>query len=184
VTTSRTRAMVLLIVMFAVGLAAGIGGTAIAVRSGKAMWIWHTSRPPAREAYGAMLDRRLKLNLDPVVRDSINAVSRRGTQELGQIWQDTTYRPLRAKTDSILMPLRAAVDSIRKQTQLKVRSLLSPAQRERFDSMIRTDSIARRQGFGGRGNGGGPRGGPGDPGQRGGSRGSGQPAGGVDRDLF
>jgi hypothetical protein len=175
--------MLLLVVIFAVGLAVGVGGTAIALRTGHATWIWRVRRPPAREPYGTMLDRRLKLNLDPAVRDSINAVSRRGTQELGQIWQDTTYRPLRAKTDSILSPLRAAVDSIRKQTQLKVRSLLSPAQREQFDSMIKADSIARRQGFGGRG-GGGPRGGPGDPGQRGGSSGSEQPAGGVDRGPF
>jgi hypothetical protein len=129
-----------------------------------------------------MLDRQLKLHLDPAVRDSINAVSRRGMQGLAMIWQDTIYQPLRAKTDSILMPLRAAVDSSRKQTQLKVRSLLTPAQRERLDSMITADSIARRQGFGNRG--GGPRGGPGTPGPRGGSRGAGQPAGGVDRGPF
>lgn len=181
-TTSRTRAMVLLVVMFAVGLAAGVGGTAIALRTGKAGWLWRVGRSGQREAYGTMLDRELKLHLDPAVRDSINAVSRRGMQELAMIWQDTIYRPLRAKTDSILMPLRAAVDSSRKQTQFKVRGLLTSAQRVRLDSMIKADSIARRQGFGNRG--GGPRGGPGNPGQRSGSRGAGQPAGGVDRGPF
>ena len=180
--TSRTRAMVLLMVMFAVGLATGVGGTAIVLRTGKAGWLWRVGRPSLREPYGTMLDRKLQLHLDPAVRDSINAVSRRGMQELAMIWQDTTYRPLRAKTDSILMPLRSAVDSSRKQTQLKVRSLLTPGQRERLDSMINADSIARRQGFGNRG--GGLRGGPGGPGQRGGSRGAGQPAGGADRGPF
>ncbi len=182
-TTSRTRAMVLLIVMFAVGLATGVGGTAIALRTGKPGWLWRVGRLSPREPYGTMLNRQLQLHLDPAVRDSINAVSRRGMQDLAMIWQDTIYRPLRAKTDSILMPLRSAVDSSRKQTQLKVRNLLTPAQRERLDSMIKADSIARRQGFGNR-DGGGPRGAPGNPGQRGAPRGAGQPGGGVDRGPF
>jgi len=167
VIASRTRAVTLLGLAFALGLIVGGASLAMAARSGKAGWIWR-GRGPGRPngSYGANLDRRLHLNLDPAKRDSITAIACRGMASM-----DSLRSPLRQPIDSLFQTIRPAIETRRQQTRTEIRALLAPAEQERYDSMNRADDEGRQKlrDQGPPGGGGGPcNGSPGGPGPRGG----------------
>ena len=166
---SRTRAMTLLALAFALGLIVGGASLAMAARSGKATWILRTSRPSGRGGgFGATLARRLHLDLKPARRDSITLVACRGMAAM-----DSLRQQLRPSLDSLFQQIRPAIETRRAQTRTEIRALLLPAERERYDSMNRVDDEQRRKM---RDQNGSPGGGPcsGIPGGQG-------PRGGYDR---
>ncbi len=176
-TTSRSRAMTLLLAAFAVGLVVGAGGLTMLVKANKADWLMRMGRSGPRQGagsgYGGVLDRRLHWGLDATRKDSISAVARRGMAAL-----DTIQQPLWPAIDSIWQRVAPAVDARRKQTRDEIRALLTPAQQQQYDSLNQADDAQRRKiheqgGRGGRGGRGGPggsggQGGPGDGGRGGG----------------
>lgn len=138
---------------FLLGLIVGGGVVVQAVRSGNANWVWR-GHPPARPAavgYGTTLDRRLHLNLSPAARDSITALSCRGTAAI-----DSLLAPLRPRRDSLLKLIRPALDSLfqtirpavelrRGQTRTAIRALLSLPQQQRYDSLNRAEDDQRQK---------------------------------------
>jgi hypothetical protein len=156
--------MTLLGLAFALGLVVGGASLAMAARSGKAPWVSRASRATGRGGYGASLDRKLKLNLDPARRDSITTIACRGMAVM-----DSLRQQLRPSMDSLFQQIRPAIETRRQQTRTEVRMLLTPAERVRYDSMNRADDDQRRkmrdQGPSG---GGGPCTSPGVQGPRGG----------------
>lgn len=159
--------MTLLGLAFALGLIVGGGVIVEAVRSGNAGWIWRGR--PGGGSYGASLDRKLHLHLESAKRDSITAISCRGMAAM-----DSIRIPLRQPIDSLFQTIRPAVELRREQTRIEIRALLTPPQRERYDSMNRTDDEQRKKmrdqgGSPPNGGGVGPcSGSPGGPGPRGG----------------
>jgi len=167
---------------FLLGLIVGGGVMIQAVRSGNAGWIWRGGRPTGRfgaGGYGASLDRRLRLNLEPTKRDSITAISCRGMAAMDSIRMplrqpmDSLSKRIRPAIDSLFQTIRPAVELRREQTRTEIRALLTSPQRERYDSMNRADDDQRKkvrdQGGPLLNGGGGPcSGSPGGPGPRGG----------------
>lgn len=168
---SRSRAMTLLGLAFVLGLIVGGGVVVQAVRSGNAGWAWrgHSGGRPGAGSYGASLDRKLHLNLEPAKRDSITAIACRGLAAM-----DSLRTPLRQPMDSLFQTIRPVVELRRAQARTEIRSLLTPPQRERYDSMNRADDEQRKKmrdqgGSSLNGGGGGPcSGSPGGSGPRGG----------------
>ncbi|MGH7582635.1 MAG: hypothetical protein ACREL5_05370 [Gemmatimonadales bacterium] len=169
-TASRTRAMTVLAIAFALGLIVGGASLAMAARSGRANWLWRGRRPQA--TYGARLQRVLKLEFEPTQRDSITAVWCRGRAAIDSIQQQ-----LRPPVESLFEQVRPAIETRRQQTRTEIRALLTAPQRDRYDSLNRALDDQRRKM---RDQGGPPPSGSppgpcpgGGPGQRGGkSRGS------------
>ena len=154
---SRTRAMTLLGLAFLLGLIVGGGVMIEAARGGRASWVWR-GRFGGRSGignYGASLDRKLRLNLEPAKRDSITAISCRGVAAM-----DSIRRPLRRPVDSLFQTIRQAVELHREQIRTEIRALLTVPQRQRYDSMNQADDAQRtrmrEQGGGGGGCSGGP----------------------------
>lgn len=161
---SRARAMTLLGLAFALGLVVGGASLAMAARSGKAPWVSRSSRGTSRGGgYGASLDRRLQLNLDPAKRDSITAIACRG-----MVVMDSLRQQLRPSMDSLFQQIRPAIETRREQTRTEVRMLLTPAEQVRYDSMNRADDDQRRKMRDQGPPGGGPCTSPGGQGPRGG----------------
>jgi len=198
--TSRTRAMTLLILAFVVGAIVGGGALGMALRAGKADWVFRlgrsTGRPGTgqREDFATRLSRQLKLTAPQ--KDSVMVIYRHALADMDSINKASfeTSHPLWLKIDSLVQPFRASVDSSRNRMRADIRAILVGPQQQAFDSLvIATDEARRRrrdfQGAGGpgpRGDGSG-RGGSGDgPSGRGrtGPGGPGQPGGGVDRGPF
>jgi hypothetical protein len=180
--------MVLLGAAFAFGLIAGGASIAMAARRGKADWIWRGSRGPSRQSigggYAGALDQRLKLGLTAEVRDSINVIAKRGMAEMDSIRKSISpaLDSLRQSVDSVWQRVAPQVDSGRNRTRSAIRDLLSPVQREKFDSANQAADQQRRRTHDqhNQHNRGGPRGQrgmgpPGGPGERG---------GGIDRDPY
>ena len=200
-TTSRTRAMTLLILVFVVGAIVGGGALGMALRAGKADWVFRLGRPNGRpgtgqrEDFAAQISRQLKLT--STQKDSVTTIYRRALADVDSINQTSfkTSRPMWLKIDTLVQPFRASVDSSRTKMRTDIRAVLTASQQQSFDSLVTAIDEARRKwrearsggGPGPRGNGGGERGGPGaGPGgnRRGGPGGPGQPGGGVDRGPF
>ena len=164
---ARTRAMTLLVLAFVLGLIVGGGIVVEAVRGGNSAWIWRGRSGGRGGSYGAVLDRKLHLNLDAAKRDSITAVSCRGMAAM-----DSLSRPIRPAIDSLFQTIRQAVELRRAQTRTEIRALLAPPQQERYDSMNRAGDAQRarlRGQAGSQPSGGGPCSSrPGGPGPRGG----------------
>lgn len=138
---SRTRAMTLLALAFALGLVVGGASLAMAARKGKATWLWRNNRASVRAAgYGVNLDRRLKLNLDPAKRDSITAVACQGMAAM-----DSLRQQLRSPMESLFQQIRPAIETRREQTRSEIRRLLTPTGQERYDSMNRADDEQRKK---------------------------------------
>jgi hypothetical protein len=168
--------------IFLLGLIVGGGVVIQAVRSGNAGWIWRgrSSGRSGAGSYGASLDRRLHLNLEPAKRDSVTAVSCRGMAAMDSIRMplrqpmDSLSKLIRPAVDSLFQTIRPAVELRRDQTRNEIRALLTPPQRERYDSMNRADDEQRKKmrDQGGpqpnSGSGGPCSGSPGGPGPRGG----------------
>jgi hypothetical protein len=175
--------MTMLGLAFLLGLIVGGGVIVQAVRGGNAGWIWRgrTGGRAAAGSYGAALDRKLHLNLDPAKRDSITAISCRGMAAMDSLRvplrqpMDSLSKLIRPAIDSLFQTIRPAVDLRRAQTRTEIGVLLTPPQRERYDSMNRADDEQRKkmrdQGTpqpNGGGGGGPCSGSPGGPGPRGG----------------
>jgi hypothetical protein len=196
--TSRSRAMTLLAVAFVVGVVVGGGALSMAVRAGKANWVWQWGRSNGRPGFGGQREdfaTRIahQLKLSDAQKDSIASIYKRAAADMDSINKASLKesRPMWLKIDSLVQPFRASVDSSRAKMRADVRALLEPPKQQSFDSLMKSIDDARRKwregqgGPGPSGNGGG-RGGPGPgPGSgsmgpgRGGSPGSGQPGGGA-----
>ena len=138
---SRTRAMTLLALAFALGLIVGGASLAMAARSGKAAWILPSGRPGNRGGgYGASLDRRLHLNLEPARRDSITLIACRGMAAM-----DSLRQQLRPSMDSLFQQIRPAIETRRAQTRTEIRNVLSATERERYDSLNRAEDEQRKK---------------------------------------
>lgn len=138
---SRTRAMTLLALAFALGLIVGGAGFAMVARSGKATWLWRSGRGTGRGGgYGANLDRRLDLNLDLARRNTITAIACRGMAAM-----DSLRQQLRPPMDSLFQQIRPAIETRRAQTRTEIRALLAPPDQERYDSMNRVDDHQRKK---------------------------------------
>jgi hypothetical protein len=134
-TTSRTRAMVLLGLAFGLGLFAGGAGMAVAARSGKV----EIDRRDTNGRGGGPGWMR-ELGLTEPQRDSIMGIYRRDGQGV-----DSLMRRIRPQTDSLYDLIRPEVDARRAETRRVVRSLLTPIQQERYDSMVQAYDAERQK---------------------------------------
>lgn len=179
--------MTLLGLTFLLGLL--VGGTVIvqAARSGNASWIWRgrggSGGGRGGGGFGMTGLNRLHFDLSAQTRDSISAIACRGMTAMDSLRaplrqpMDSLSKLIRPAIDSLFQTIRPAVELRREQTRTEIRALLTPPQRERYDSMNRADDEQRKkmrdQGgpppSGGGGGGGGPcTGSSGGPGPRGG----------------
>jgi Spy/CpxP family protein refolding chaperone len=119
--TSKLRALLLLAAVAAAGFASG--AAAKSWSGGRA------SAPPddwrERCSYSGVLQHELGLSAGQ--RDSLRAIMRR-------------HHP---RTRAILAPLRAQLDSLRAEMRAEMRTVLTPAQQERFDSLLARERAER-----------------------------------------
>lgn len=134
-TDSRTRAMLLLGLAFGLGLFAGGAGMAVAARSGKV----EIDRRGGNSRGGGPGWMR-ELDLSETQRDSIMGIYRRDGQGV-----DSLMRSIRPQTDSLFDLIRPEVDARRAETRREVRSLLTPIQQERYDSMVQAYDAERQK---------------------------------------
>jgi hypothetical protein len=112
----RTKALVVLIAMFVLGCAAGIGLSAIYVRRATA-----EVRPLSMrdgDAYLQALDRELRLN-------------QRQAASIGAIIEET-----RGQYSAICAEARPRYESLRESARGRIRMLLEEDQRRRFDALV------------------------------------------------
>ena len=151
-TTSRTRAVTLLITALVVGVI--IGGTAltVAVREGKADFVFRGLRGPGGRGFGGRdgggkhtewLARELNITVDAAVADSINAIYCRRVVGIDSVLASYQERN-RPTMDSLYEGIRPEIEARRDQSRSGIRALLSPDQRVRYDSMIAVDDSSRR----------------------------------------
>lgn len=133
-TGTRTRAVVLLGLAFGLGLFAGGAGMAVAARSGKV----EIDRRGGNGRGGPGWMR--ELDLSEAQRDSIMGIYRRDGQGI-----DSLMRRIRPQTDSLFDLIRPEVDARRAETRREVRSLLTPIQQERYDSMVQAYDAERQK---------------------------------------
>ncbi len=146
--TSRTRAVVLLGAAFALGLAAGGAGMAMATRSGKV----ELDRRGNGGRNGGSAGWMRELDLSDTQRDSVDSLYRQGYKGM-----DSIIRRIRPQTDSLFATIRPDLDARRALTRDEVRKLLTAPQLERYDSMVRASDEQRRRSWDQRGSGGPPR---------------------------
>lgn len=133
-TTSRTRAVLLLGTAFALGFIAGGAGMAAAARSGK-VDIDHRGRG-GRDGMAWLRE----LDVTQAQRDTITAIYRRDGAEI-----ESLMARIRPQTDSLFERIRPQVETRRAETRREVRTLLLPPQQERYDSMVRAYDEQRRK---------------------------------------
>jgi Spy/CpxP family protein refolding chaperone len=151
-TTSTTRAVVLLGAAFLLGLVAGGAGMMLADKSGKR---------PGRRPECAVHHQRVcmwaeELQLTTDQQERLLNVYRQGEARM-----DSIQKTIRPAMDSLYQRIRPEVDSQRHVIRELVRPLLTPEQREKYDSVITSMDEQRRQG---RDRPNGTPGGPGAPG--------------------
>jgi len=147
VSTSRTRAMVLLFVAFAAGLVVGVAGLTTAFRAGKADFIWRGMGGGGRGmmgggpagGMGAWVAKELDVKAEK--RDSIIAIYKRGSAAVDSIVHGSISAPM----DSLWESVRPAVEARRLQTRADVRALLTPPQQVRYDSMTQASDANRKK---------------------------------------
>lgn len=129
-TTSRTRAVALLGVVFLLGAAVG----ALFLKTGD-------RRAEGRGGPGGRgPDWMRELDLDATQMDSVRAIYSRG-----ECAMDSVRVQLKAPMDSLFELIRPEVEARRTVMRQEVRALLSPTQQERYDSMVQhSDSVRRR----------------------------------------
>jgi hypothetical protein len=147
-TTSRTRAVVLLGTTFFLGLAVGGVGMAVADKSKE-------DRAPERIC--EVRSRQVcfwaeELALSPDQQEQVLQVYRRSETVI-----DSIHATVRPSMDSVYQTIRPRVDSLRSALREQVRPLLTPTQRETYDSTVQAMDERRRQGRDHGGNGGTPR---------------------------
>lgn len=140
-TTSRTRALVLLLVAFVVGTM--VGGVALtgAVRAGKADFVIRGGHGPGSGGPGRGYDWIRRLELADSVRDSVMVVARNGECALDSIVRSR----IGAEMDSLWESVRTDIEARRAQTRSETRALLSPTQQVRYDSMTKAADENRRR---------------------------------------
>jgi Spy/CpxP family protein refolding chaperone len=134
-TASRTRAMLLLGLAFGLGLFAGGAGMAVAARSGK-VEIDRRGTNGRGGGWGWMRE----LDLSETQRDSIMGIYRRDGEGV-----DSLMRSIRPQTDSLFDLIRPEVDARRAETRRQVRTILTPIQQERYDSMVQAYDAERQK---------------------------------------
>lgn len=155
--TSRARAFTLLITAFVAGGIVGGAGLVALARNGKADFVFRGGRGgpdrgfPMSRKHSDYLARELKISVDAVAADSINAIYCRRVvgidsllaqvQEQSRPMMETMYR----MSDSLFALIRPEVERRRTQSREAIRALLTPPQQERYDSMIRVDDANRRK---------------------------------------
>jgi hypothetical protein len=151
-TTSRTRAVTLLITALVVGIIVGGSALTMAVRKGKADFVFRGMRGPGGRGNGGRdgggkhtewLARELNITVGAAVADSINAIYCRrvvGIDSVLASYQERN-RPL---MDSLYEGIRPEIEARRDQSRSGIRALLTPDQRVRYDSMIAVDDSSRR----------------------------------------
>ncbi len=168
-TTSRTRAMVLLVAAFLVGVL--VGGTALtsAIRAGKAGFVFRGGRGMMGGPWAGG-DWTRRFGLEGSARDTVLAIRRRGEVAMDSI----VHARIGLQMDSLWESVRAEIEARRGQTRSEIRALLSPTQQLRYDSMTKAADENRRRmrEQGGRGGPGGPGGSAGPAGRGGQPRGS------------
>jgi hypothetical protein len=135
VSASRTRAMVLLVAAFAVGIVVGVAGLTMAFRAGKADFVWRGPGGgrggPGGGGPGAWVAKELGVEAEQ--RDSIIAIYKRGSAAIDSMVRGN----IGAQMDSLWESVRPAVETRRSQTRTDVRAILTPPQQARYDSMNR-----------------------------------------------
>lgn len=139
----RNRAFVLLAAAFSIGLL--LGGTILmaATRAGKADFLW---RGEHRETRGggpgggpaAWIARELELTA--ATRDSADSIYRRMAEEM-----DSLRARIRPQVDSLYEIIRPDVEARRQHMRTEIRALLTPPQREKYDSIVTKDDENRRR---------------------------------------
>jgi Spy/CpxP family protein refolding chaperone len=115
-TTPRRNAVVLLIAVFVAGLVVGVGGVAIAERSGVHVLPRTEHRPGG---YLEFLSHRL--DLTPAQRDSVRSILER-------------HRPT---MDSMRAAVAPPFETLRKQIRSEIRAQLTPGQQQIFSDLGR-----------------------------------------------
>lgn len=151
-TTSTTRAVVLLGATFLLGLVAGGVVMQVMDKSGKRPGNRHEC--DVRHGRVCMWAEALQLTTDQ--QESLLNVYRQGEARM-----DSIQKTIRPAMDSLYQRIRPEVDSQRHVIREQVRPLLTPEQREKYDSVITSMDEQRRQG---RDRTNGTPGGPGAPG--------------------
>ena len=116
---TNKRAIAYLILVFALGAALGVLGTLWASRSG-----WALAAPPGpsmRSKEGAAQWLTHELNL-----------SAEQQQQLGPILDETA-----ANYEAIRERVRPEYDQVRQQSREKIRAILTPEQKARFEELVR-----------------------------------------------
>jgi Spy/CpxP family protein refolding chaperone len=149
-TTSKTRAVALLGAAFLLGAVAG--GAAMQLRENPGEHRGDRRNCAVRNGRVCMWASVLQLTTEQ--QEQMLQVYRDGEPKF-----DSIYRPIQPPVDSIYQLVRPAVDSQRHAIRDQIRPLLTPEQREKYDSVNTADDERRRQA---RSNGG--PGGPSGPG--------------------
>ena len=114
--TPRRNALVLLIAVFVAGLVVGVGGVAIAERSGI-----HVLPHEQRRAGGYLEFLSHRLDLTPAQRDSVRSILER-------------HRPT---MDSMRAAVAPPFETLRKQIRSEIRAQLTPGQQQIFSDLGR-----------------------------------------------
>lgn len=136
-TTSKTRAVVLLGAAFSIGLSVG------------ALAMVAANRPDDHRGGDSSCSVRSRqvcfwagvLELTSTQQDSMLAVYRRG-----EAIMDSVHKTIRPQMDSIYQIIRPRVDSQRVILREQVRPILTPTQREKYDSATRNWDDERQKG--------------------------------------
>ncbi|MEO5825400.1 MAG: hypothetical protein ABIR59_05885 [Gemmatimonadales bacterium] len=141
---SRNRAFVLLAAAFSIGLLMGGMVLMAATRAGKADILWrgdHRSmRGAGSGAGGPATWIARELDLTAATRDSADAIYRRMAVEM-----DSLRARIRPQVDSLYEIIRPDVEARRLQMRTEIRALLTPPQREKYDSIVTKDDDNRRR---------------------------------------
>lgn len=124
--TSRTRAFTLLVAAFLVGAVAG--GVAMDAFEGKGRD--DRDRPECDVRHPRVCRWAEELQLTTEQQESLLQVYREAEAKM-----DSIYRPIHAPVDSIYQTVKPRVDSLRSSIREMVRPLLTPEQREKYDSV-------------------------------------------------
>lgn len=129
-TTSRTRAVVLLGVAFLLGIGVGVLWFKLGGRQGGARSVQGGRGPSWMR----------ELDLDATQMDSVRAIYSRG-----ECAMDSIRVRLKTPMDSLFELIRPEVEARRAVMRQEVRALLSPTQQERYDSMVQQSDSTRRR---------------------------------------
>lgn len=135
-TTSRTRAFSLLGAAFLLGLVAGGVGMQVFGPSGKR----DRDRPDCAVRSGRVCFWAEELQLTPDQQERLVEV-----YKVGEVTLDSIQRTIRPSMDSLYQTIRPRVDSVRSSIRDMVRPLLTPVQREKYDSISHAMDESRRR---------------------------------------